>query len=283
MLKRVLVPHDGSATSASILAHVRRLTLGHKTEVILLRVVEHGPDLDPRRQMAAADLSEVVKALEAEGLHSSHRIYDGDPAEQILVAAEELQPELLAMSTHGRSGLTRLLRGSVAERVLRHCPVPVLLCNPNTTDLPAFGRILVALDGSKRAELAMPLVQELARRDSSTVVLFTIEAALYSDEGEGHKQDPEDVWTEDHLKERLAFLEGPRDQLHAAGIATECLTAHGVPAHEILEAAEKVDLVVMTTHGRSGPSRWLLGSVAETVARSCPRPLLVVRTGEGTH
>ena len=276
-MKRVLVPHDGSATSASILAHVRRLTQGQETEAILLRVVEPGAESDARRQMAAASLAEVESALEAEGLNSSFKVYDGDPAEGILEAVKELKPDLLAMSTHGRSGLSRLLRGSVAERVMRNCPVPILLCNPNTQDLPAFGRILVALDGSQRAEQALPLVHELARRERSTVVLLTIEEWLYS-ETEQPAPDPDSLWNEQHQQQRLGLIEGARANLEAAGITVETQAAHGVPAHEILEAADHADLVVMTTHGRTGAARWLFGSVAETVARACTRPLLVVRT-----
>jgi nucleotide-binding universal stress UspA family protein len=200
----------------------------------------------------------------------------GEPASRILDIARALRPSLVALSTHGRAGLERFARGSTAERVLRHSPFPVLLVNPRGLAAPKegrFERILVPVDGSELAGEVLPLATEIARRHGSEVILFhAVDMAVYLDPvpGVSPVETPEQVAS--LLK---TFSARVKD------VPSRALSAQGSPAAAILDAADSngADLIALTTHGRSGPSRWLFGSVAEQVVRHARSPVLVHRTG----
>lgn len=290
MQKRILVPLDGSALADRIVEQVKRLLVRKDYEVVLLSVVEPEGDLAAREEKLqdARDHVEGVRdALVDLGAVASARVVTGDPVEEIIAQAEKVQPELVAMATHGRSGLTRFVRGSVAEQVIRGCAAPVLVANPRALDSMGegrelrFRRILVPVDGSDVSLGVLPLVEDLARLYESEVLLLRVEwtvpvaAAPY----------PAEVAALRPPKEVEASLEPVRRRLQQAGIRARALAAYGPEALEILDAAdrEQVDLVAMSTHGRSGLSRWIYGSVAEQVIRHCTRPLLVRRVFKGSE
>ena len=145
MYKRVLVPLDGSKVSEESLPHVKAIALGCSVpEVILLMVVE--PVLNPEAAIDARSGRELIaqvekenkakaqsyvngigEKLKKEGINSQVVLLTGRPADEILAYAEKHDADLIIMSTHGRSGVSRWFLGSVAERVVRHSPVPVLL------------------------------------------------------------------------------------------------------------------------------------------------------------
>lgn len=145
MYKKILVPLDGSKLSESSLPHVKAIALGCSVpEVVLLRVIE--PVLNPEAAedaMAGRELIAQVeknnrakvqsyiealgKQLQKEGVNARAVSRAGKPAEEILAFAAEQGVDLIIMSTHGRSGVTRWFLGSVADRVVRHSTVPVLL------------------------------------------------------------------------------------------------------------------------------------------------------------
>lgn len=280
MLKRILVPLDGSPLADRILTQVRRLLLRKDAEVVLLGVVDPGapdPILDlPERLRRARDHLEGVRdGLVDQGAVVTVEAVAGDPARTIVERARRMDAELVAMSTHGRSGLSRLLRGSVAEAVVRASASPVLLANPRALDAaaePRLGRILVPLDGSEVSLGILPAVEALARLHEAEVLLLRVEWQVPIDiyPGTVALRPPGEV---------AALLEPHRRRLEERGLRARSLVTYGPEAAEILDAAERerVDLIAMSTHGRSGVSRWLLGSVAEAVLRHCARPLLLVR------
>jgi nucleotide-binding universal stress UspA family protein len=279
MFSKILVPTDGSDLSLAILWTLRPLILGAKPEITLFRAVEADGD-DPEAAAGAAreELDAIQKRLEAWGLPASVRVEPGDdPADQILACAKELAVDLVAMSSHGRSGITRMLRGSVAERVLRECSAPLLLCTPESGAIhesPLFRRILVPLDGSELATEILPDVEKVAKACGSEVTLMHVDDSL--SEPPSPVFDPE-WWSEERIEEQLAPLNPSRDALASAGVSVGRHVAYGGPADRILQAAKKADLIAMTTHGASGVTRWLFGSVAEAVLREADCPLLVRR------
>jgi nucleotide-binding universal stress UspA family protein len=137
-LRRVLVPLDGSPAAEAILPLVGRLAQGHDLEIALVRVMPTAPPpvgegslhvvdvMAAVRVEAEAYLAAVAEGLTAAGWMVLTAVRVGDAAAEIVAAARECEPDLIAMTTHGRSGLKRLLFGSVAEAVLRNAPVPVL-------------------------------------------------------------------------------------------------------------------------------------------------------------
>lgn len=280
-MKKVLVPLDGSSLSDGIVPHVGRLLGDELHEVVLLRVLT-SPEL---REVAPGEpavhvdevrehLALVGRDLEGRGASVSVSVRVGDPAVEILAAIQELAPDLVAMTSHGRSGVSRFVRGSVAEQVVRGSPVPVLLVTAKTLDTPLehrLTRILVPLDGSERSAAILPFVEDLAREHGAEVVLARVEW-----EGLSRPLLASTLSTDNLVESLRPFQE----RLVRDGIPVRTVAAHGDFANEILGLADSLhsDLIAMTTHGRSGWSRFLDGSVSEQVLRHCHRPLLVVRT-----
>ena len=140
MYQRVLVPLDGSRVAEAILPFIEQIAGPLDMEVLLVRVVPLTSmdvvGMAKEAQAGAPILKELdaqgyleplVASLKAKGVRAGARVRIGDPATEIVAAAKEINADLIAMTTHGRSGLGRLLFGSVAEAVLRGSPIPVFL------------------------------------------------------------------------------------------------------------------------------------------------------------
>ena len=273
--RRILVPLDGSEASAGILRSAWPLLSEPGLLVELLGVVPTGgaaPEVEDAEDRLQAALEATAAELRRRGVEVEVQVARGDPASRILARAVETRPELLVMATHGRSGVSRWVRGSVAERVLRQAGVPLFLANPAALEAGApasLQRILVALDGSPLADRILPHVARVASAFGAEVTLLRVEPFV------PREASPlAQTWDPARLRETLV----PRaEQLRALGIPVATQAAYGIEAAEILRAAEQADLVALTTHGRSGPSRWWFGSVAEQVLRECTCPLLILR------
>jgi nucleotide-binding universal stress UspA family protein len=275
VFRQILIPLDGSDLSQRVLAPLRHMLGGDEVgTVTLLRVLVEGEDAAPAR----ADLDRLVGLLSASGVPAKAQVAEGEDASQAIIrVAEELRSDLVAMATHGHSGLTRLIRGSVAERVLRRCTRPLLLCNPKVlhsdqTSHEGFRRILVPYDGSELAGRILDRAADMARIYDAELVLFKVEN--FATDGPHKELRP--------IGDVLATLEPVKERLLAGGVAEVHIRAvQGSPVVEILKAVEtlEVDLLALTTHGRSGASRWWFGSVAEALVREAPCPLFVLRVG----
>lgn len=273
-MSTALVPLDGSQVSAGILECAGPLLDEPGLALELLGVVPGSGALaqvEDEVDRCAAGLEAVAARLRERGRTVRTLVLQGDPAGRILERARQPGVELVVMATHGRSGIDRWVRGSVAERVLRSAPVPLFLANPRALvagRLPVR-RILVPLDGSPEADQVLPLAVRSARAFGATVVLLRVEPFVPRETAPlGQGWDP---------GRALARLEPQERRLRAEGVLVERVAAYGVEAAEIVRASEDADLVILSTHGRSGPSRWWFGSVAEQVLRHCTRPLLVER------
>jgi nucleotide-binding universal stress UspA family protein len=146
--KRVLVALDGSPSSEAVLSFLLDIAGPLDMTVVLLRVLERVPpmaiegtthfsvdDIEMRRYDAGEYLAPLAARLRAQGVEATCAVRSGRPADQILAAARESHADLIAMATHGRTGVGRLLFGSVAEEVLRHAPVPVFMIRqPDAVD-----------------------------------------------------------------------------------------------------------------------------------------------------
>lgn len=298
MIRHMLVPLDGSALAEASLPAVRELSRLTGASVTVLQVVEppepladligtEYPEVELDLQIADegvahAYVTDVATRLNREGLVAHTRVMLGQPAEIIIQIAGEF--DLVAMATHGRSGLGRWVYGSTADKVLRGAPVPVLLvrAQPDAIPVPGpFRRILVPLDGSDLAEHALPLASVLAQRAEATLVLTR-----------GISWAQEFVGANAYLGGYTAInvldlaAESARDYLSQVA---QRLTAQGLtvrtdirvePAADgILASAadHQADLIVMSTHGRGGLGRWVYGSVADRVLRAAELPVLLVR------
>jgi len=300
MYSKILVPLDGSATAECALPLVRALARRLALGVELLSAVDLR---EISRDVSAAEGLFVDRLLEDESRRSAEylgkiaksfgagavttRCETGDAAETIIEIAAAEKNSLIVMATHGRSGLNRFLLGSVAEKILRGSTNPLLLVKatePIVTQGEApLTSIVVPLDGSDLAEGVLPTVTELARKLDLEVVLvraYAIPYGAYS-AGEGF-YDPVNLEALLGMlkQETFDYLEKKVTELKRRGLTKVSFVAkEGLSADEIIKFARETpaNLVAMSSHGRSGIKRWVLGSVTETVVRHSGDPVLVMR------
>jgi len=145
-----------------------------------------------------------------------------------------------------------------------------------------YEKILVALDGSALAEEVLPHVAGIATRTDSEVILLRVAAPVRPTAVDVVAVMPVD--TEQEMKriadECLSYLEGAADRLRSAGLKVKTAVQFGDPAEQIVDFARDngVGLIAMSTHGRSGISRWVYGSVADRVLRAATVPILLIRS-----
>ena len=267
--RRIVATFDGSEPSEEAFAAMMPLVRADQPEVAVLYVYP-APAMS---YFPPPRLAEACARLRAEGVDAHLTIREGDPVEEILTYVKQREPDLLVMETEGRTGLRRLAQRSVAEEVLHQVDVPVLLVRPGAAKR-SWNRMMVALDGSSRSEEILQDVIPLARRLHSSVELVRVALpsipvwAAAEAAGGPREEDPTP-----YLREVQARLleEGIEARLHAP---------HGRAAAALLERARDSDasLICLTTHGRSGFERVLLGSTAEEVVHHASCPVLVRRS-----
>ncbi len=296
MFERILIPLDGSERSQAVLTHLRGLLTAFDPHLVLLAVVSQRDVLRAddlaivaeAEQRAADYLEEVRSQLAQQGLTATGVVRVGPAEYEILEAARELECDLIAMASHGYGGLSRLWYGSTAERVLRGSETPVLLVKsftggeePADTRYPRpleplhWRNVLVPLDGSANAESALPAATRLAQKAGAKITLMRATPVIVHS---GFLYDVQVNAAYDTQGER-DYLAGIAKRLRALGLEVDVVVARG-PATEAIASVVKgrvIDLVVMSTHGRTGLRRWLLGSVAEQLVRTMHTPVLLSR------
>jgi len=297
MYTRIVVPLDGSVTAEAVLPYAEAFASGFKTSVELISVIDIGAmttylaadkvhNLDAivatEEKNCARYLAEVAKIFSR--FPTECRIVRGTPAETILEITSKDRDTLIAMATHGRSGAKRWLLGSVAEKVLRGTTNPVFLVRAASAKASPRGiidSIVVPLDGSSLSERILPIVSNWAHALDVEVTLiraFELPASAYY-RNEDYLPDY-DALREKARKEAADYLREKADSLIGAGVRTvSTLTIEGPAAAEIISYAQTAPRAVfaMSSHGRSGVRRWILGSVTEKVVRHGDDPVLVVR------
>ncbi|HXX94140.1 MAG TPA: universal stress protein [Planctomycetota bacterium] len=265
---RVLVPLDGSDEAESVFPLLDALAHFRPIRLTLLRVVA----ADEPTASASRYLGSLLEWLRRRNLPSETKCEWGRPAREILWLGKGVRFDLIAMSTHGRTGLRRTLMGSVTEEVLRHAEIPLLINRPGTRP-GSWEQILACLDGSKLAEQILPDAQRLARMTGGHLHLIQAArpATLVGAEEGGVYLPAENP---------LPYLRSVCERLEAPGIPASPVVKEGPPAAVICRSAEEVGagLIMMATHGRTGLGRFFLGSTAEEVLRHSPCPVYVRRT-----
>lgn len=205
----------------------------------------------------------------------------GEPTLGIAWAAKRSGADLILMATQGRTGLAHLFVGSVTETVLRTAPVPVLALRSGQEDRPltTVQRILWATDLSPVSEGAWPYALKLADLLAAEVVLLHVVRPAELAGIAEYPVPPPAGWLERYLAPLEHELERRQQEVEALGLAVRRKILVGAPAEIIVEEAqtERADLIVMGTHGRTGLTHVLLGSVAEAVIQKAPCPVLAVQ------
>jgi nucleotide-binding universal stress UspA family protein len=211
-------------------------------------------------------------------------LLNGGVAEALQHHAEASGADLVVLTTHGRGPVSRFWLGSIADQLMRRLHLPLLFVRPGepTAGVPQVRRILVTLDGSPFAEEALGPAQVMAGAfGAELVLLLVIEPPVPIADPAGLMVIPATVDAEKRLRESAAaYLATITGRLTAEGVAVSSAAVEGstVAGAVLAEAdAQRVDLLVVASHGAGGFERLVMGSVADKVVRGARIPVLVVR------
>lgn len=285
MFKSLLVPLDGSqhserslpialgiARASDAFLHLAHVHVPNPPDQLLSNTQFHFEGLDVaayeerEREEEREYLTGLVNTLGTDG---DSALLEGDVVDALGTHAERVDADAIFMTTHGRTGLPRMWWGSVADALLRHTHLPLLVIHPGEAghvpaDVRTFRHILVTLDGSERAEAVLGPAADLAEATGARLTLLRV----VSPRGLHVLDGPED------------YLADVARRMRATGlrVGIHVRAAEGA-APAIARIGEEIgaDLIAMATHGYGGVKRALLGSVASKVLKISPLPMLVQR------
>ena len=288
--EKILVPLDGSDLAERALMPAIEIAAAMSAEIVCLsEVTGLSLDLDPQFNRRVIKARERAANLYLQSLQDRFSKYDvimntsitvGPAAKMIVKYAKEKAIDLIVTTSHGVTGLKRWVYGSVAIKILRQAPCDTLMVRPLTGDEPfSKSRLLVPLDGSKRAERALKPAVALASAWDMDILLLRVSPLAYTEfepiDGGQMFSDIESQVRE----EARAYLHDLRASLARQHRSIKTESIIGTPAAAIVDYAneQKVDMIVMSSHGHTGLGLWLMGSVSEKILRRANCATLIVR------
>jgi nucleotide-binding universal stress UspA family protein len=276
-MRRLLVPLDGSDLAAKALPLARRIAAAAGGQIVLARAVPYASARDATDEALQrgllrwmkSDLDRLAARQAGDGVDCWARVCRGEPADALVELAELIDADAIVMTSHGRTGISRWLFGSVAESVLRRSLRPVLVVPavdpPARAAAPTARRVLVPLDGSPAGEAVLDPAVGLARALDARVLLLRV-----VDPGEPPAA-------------ARGYLGQIAERLRGRVAGSELRVEAGDPALRIEGVAAEVApiAIAMATHGRGGLDRVLLGSVSSDVLHRTRLPALLVRPAAG--
>jgi len=219
----------------------------------------------------------------------------GKPADTIVDYAGSNDIKLIIMATHGRSGVNRWVRGSIADKIISIAKTPIWLIKPDAAQKTAFKssgpiKMLVPLDGSELAEAALTHIKELTNQFGADATETTLIRVLELFFPPYSYPPPTPMTWQQYLeweKKRCtdiceSYLLKVQKDLSKAGIPAHGAVPDGNPADAIIDYANKngFNMIVMSTHGRTGLGRWALGSIADKVVKSAECSIFLIRSSK---
>jgi nucleotide-binding universal stress UspA family protein len=307
MFSGIIVPLDGSPLAESALPYALALGDAIDVPITLLHTVplpqlslDYQLRYDATEEAALLARATDILDLRAQSLRVGSRrvetyVAAGNAGEEIVRFAERSAGRCIVMATHGWGGVLHWAFGSVARKVLTTASVPTLIVRPRAVperpeQAATIRNILIPLDGSDLARQALTLVKTLAKPLAAAVTLVRIVPipnAMYA----ASPYTP--MMTQPYFDEAIAEeraaavaqLDAVAAELRELGIAATSVVQTGSPANRLLDllAERTFDLVVMSSHGRTGIRRWVLGSVAERLVEASHTPVFIVRATPCEH
>jgi nucleotide-binding universal stress UspA family protein len=298
IFSRIFVGIDDSEQAKAAVTLAARLAREHRGELVLCHAVQSmvpagrsasgGATIDPVLDDASAKCAQAVLDAGAEraipfGIIAERHMVEGDAANGILRVAGETGCGLIVIGTRHGVGVQQLLIGSVTNAVLRASTLPVLTVGRAVKFAEAgrrcFERIFVATDDSEPSQAAIETAFRLPPEDRRKLVFCSVADIDHGVDAERYAPETGDPTFGNRLTARAETIAGRASALaHARGVDAESRVLEGNPSEALIAAAvqERSDLIVIGSHGRRGIQRLLLGSIAETVVRTAPIPVLVV-------
>ena len=286
--KKILCPTDFSAGSRQALRVAVRIANEWNAELVVVHDWYVPPSAFPGEYVLPPDIVDAMvddsqrgldaairDAIAARAKHVTGKLVTGVPWEQIVGLLDREGFDLCVIGTHGRSGLARILVGSVAEKVVRHAPCSVLAVRPEG-EVKAFDHVLVPTDFSASADHAIDLAAKLVSPAGAITLLHMVDVPV-AFSGEPAIADfarDLDKRAADALDKAAARL---RNEVAVPVTTRSCIGHPGVQTLAALDDDRTIDNVVLGSHGRAGLERAVMGSVAEKVVRHARCPVLVAR------
>lgn len=280
MYKNILVPLDGSRLAESVLPHVAAISKAFNSKTTLIRVLE--PELLQDLEQPVDPLNWKIAQVEADsylenvsgrladlGVHVETLVMEGQAANRIVGYALQQPIDLIILSSHGKSGLTRWNISSVTRKIIQNSHRSIMIVRayqnipPALTDFK-YQRILVPLDGSLRAEQALPTAKTLAQFFNAEILLVHI---VYKPEmprrSPPSDEDLEliDYFVERNRQEAVKYLSQVEATLEVDHDTRLLISENVQTSLQDLALEEKVDLIVMCAHGYSGSRRQPFGNI----------------------
>lgn len=298
--KKILVPLDGTENSEMTLGFVAGMATALGAEIVLLGIVDpHGATFGEGAadRIAARQVDDQVKAAESYlesrakelnesslSLKVSPLVATGKPADTIIEQAKKINADIIAMSTHRDRLVARGILGSVTDHVLRTSPVPVMAVRPDgiksfTGNAGAPNVVIVPLDGSSLAEESVPVALEIAELCSSEIIFIrAVHLPSFAVSGPGADFYGNDFGVSGERKKAEEYLAKFVKLAEDKGISAKAHATLGNAAARIIEATDSVEgaIVVISSHGRGGIKRMMLGSVADKIVRASHNPVLTL-------
>ncbi len=280
--RKLLVAVDGSETSFHALKESFKLAVNEGSWITVMSVVPpYTGDLDLTgirdvmssiRKPCEDTLSKAEEAARTEKALIKTVCEEGEPYERIVNLAETNNCDLIIMGRRGLRRLERALMGSVTSRVIGYSHKDVLVIPKNT--FVGWQKILVATDGSKYSRAAIEKAIDFAKSyggELNILSVIDVPAEFYAEAPEV---------ADDLIRKAKGYVEDARELAEASGIKTTTFVRED-EAYEAITAIakeQKVDTIILGSHGRTGLKRLLMGSVTEKVIGHAPCPVLVVKT-----
>jgi nucleotide-binding universal stress UspA family protein len=298
-ISSVLVPLDGSTFAEQALPWAIAIARKARARLRLALVhqVPQPPPLDEASIRLHTQVELVLRKSQREYLRRVAARIKGEQAIQVATAMLEGRPapalrdyvrelgvDLVVVTTHGRGGIERAWLGSVADQLVRGLEIPLLLIRPKegAAAAPRVEEILVPLDGSRRAEAALPAALSMAALLGSRLSLVQAvqPIMLGTDLPTSFPGGYDEELTAIRRREAQDYLDGIAEQLTGLGVPASAAAVLGGTAFDTIQAATRAPatgMVALATHGRGGLRRLVLGSVADKVVRAGELPVLVTR------
>jgi hypothetical protein len=286
-VERVLLTTDGSEHSEGAVREAIKLAKKCGSKLTALSVIDTNPEFDAlapqimekKEKEARQDLESVQARAEKEGVVCDIVVREGeDSYKDIVDEAVKHKSTMIVMGRRGRTGLKRLIMGSVTARVIGHAPCNVLVV-PKAAQL-AFMNIVVATDGSKYSMAAASEAIGLAKRNGSALtIIAVVPSELMTPVDIDFTVNQREFIAEKEMHEAEKNAKAVKEAAQKEGVAVKAFIMSGKPADAIIEVARDkgADLIVLGSHGRTGIERLLMGGVAERVIVLASCPVLVVK------
>ena len=300
MFKHLLVPLDGSRLAESALPAAAALAGRFKATVTLLHVIEknapeqvHGETHLRTAEQALEYLNEVSVRAFPKGVNVRCHVHEAPVrkmAKAIVAHEEEFHHDLIVMCTHGRGNTSRLMGGSVAQKVIGRGTKPVLILHPSPAAMPApfiCRSILMPLDDNPEHDRALAAARSISSAFGAALHLLMVIRTAGAVSGKWFQVFRLLPGATFHMLEMSVpdaedYLKGQKSILEKTGLVVTTAVERGDPIDVIRKAAAEssADLIVLGTHGRFGADAYLSGSVASGVCSRCGQPLLLVPVGK---